>query len=114
MADMSAPSGQAPAVAPPARNDDEILPHNRWVQIGKSNCSLNLDKKQSNPIFKMVMDLLMCQLDEQWFVLTKDTLREALQITPINNTQAFVAPPSAEVLVDLVNQLGYPRMVKNV
>nr|GEY04317.1 integrase, catalytic region, zinc finger, CCHC-type, peptidase aspartic, catalytic [Tanacetum cinerariifolium] len=36
------------------------------------------------------------QLDEQWFVLTKDTLREALQITPINNTQAFVAPPSAE------------------
>nr|GEZ37782.1 hypothetical protein [Tanacetum cinerariifolium] len=56
----------------------------------------------------------MCQLDEQWFVLTKDTLREALQITPINNTQAFVAPPSAEVLVDLVNQLGYPRMVRNV
>nr|GFB58175.1 hypothetical protein [Tanacetum cinerariifolium] len=55
-----------------------------------------------------------CQLDEQWFVLTKETLREALQITPLNNTQAFVAPPSAEVLVDLINQLGYPRMVKNV
>nr|GEV33838.1 hypothetical protein [Tanacetum cinerariifolium] len=140
MADMSAPSGQAPAVAPPVRTDDEIFPYNRWVQIGKSNCSLNLDKKQSNPIFKMAVDLLMhtnfhgsftastidtiqydkkagnyrCQLDEQWFVLTKDTLREALQITPINNTQDFVAPPSAEVLVDLVNQLGYPRMVRNV
>nr|GFC87330.1 hypothetical protein [Tanacetum cinerariifolium] len=104
----------------------------------------------SNPIFKMVVDLLMhtnfhmaftastiipliyiqqfwdtiqydkkagiyrCQLDEQWFILTKDTLREAFQITPLNNTQAFVSPPSAEVLVDLVNQLGYPRMVKNV
>nr|GEW44307.1 hypothetical protein [Tanacetum cinerariifolium] len=150
MVDMSAPSGQAPAVASPVRTDYEILPHNRWVQIGKSNCSLNLDKKQSNPIFKMAVDLLMhtnfhraftssttvpsiyiqqlwdtiqydkkagnyrCQLDEQWFVLTKDTLREALQITPINNTQAFVAPPSAEVLVDLINQLGYPRMVRNV
>nr|GEW75981.1 hypothetical protein [Tanacetum cinerariifolium] len=35
MADMSAPSGQAPAVAPPVRTDDEILPHNKWVQIGK-------------------------------------------------------------------------------
>nr|GEX23683.1 hypothetical protein [Tanacetum cinerariifolium] len=150
MADMYAPSGQAPAVAPPVCTDDEILPYNRWVQIGKSNFSLNLDKKQSNPIFKMSVDLLMhtnfyraftasttiptiyiqqfwdaiqydkkagnyrCQLDEQWFVLIKDTLREALQITPINNTQAFVAPPSAEVLVDLVNQLGYPRMVRNV
>nr|GEY09558.1 monodehydroascorbate reductase [Tanacetum cinerariifolium] len=144
MADMSAPSGQAPAIAPPIRTDDEILPYNRWVQIGKSNCSLNLDKKQSNPIFKMAVDLLMhtnfhrafttstivpsiyiqqfwatiqydkkarnyrCQLDEQWFVLIKDILREALQITPINNTQAFVAPPSTEVLVDLFNQLGYP------
>nr|GEW14024.1 E-beta-farnesene synthase [Tanacetum cinerariifolium] len=150
MADMSAPSGQTPAVAPPVRTDDEIFPHNRWVQIGKSKCSLNLDKKQSNPIFKIAVDLLMhtnfyraftasttvpsiyiqqlwdtiqydkragnyrCQLDEQWFVLTKDTLREALQITPINNTQALVAPLSAEVLVDLVNQLGYPRMVRNV
>nr|GEY08083.1 hypothetical protein [Tanacetum cinerariifolium] len=63
---------------------------------------------------KVKAGIYRCQLDEQWFVLTKDTLREALQITPLNNTQAFVAPPSAEVLVDLVNQLGYPRMVKNV
>nr|GEX27238.1 hypothetical protein [Tanacetum cinerariifolium] len=55
-----------------------------------------------------------CQLDEQWFMLTKDTLREALQITPINNNQAFVAPPSTDVLVDFVNELGYPKLVKNV
>nr|GEV15960.1 integrase, catalytic region, zinc finger, CCHC-type, peptidase aspartic, catalytic [Tanacetum cinerariifolium] len=122
----------APAVAPSVRADEEIVPYNRWVQIGKSNCSLDLDKKQSNLIFKIAVDLLMhtnfhraftasttipsiyiqqfwdtiqydkkagnyrCQMDEQWFVLTKDTLREALQITPINNNQAFVAPPSAE------------------
>nr|GEZ31600.1 histone deacetylase 14 [Tanacetum cinerariifolium] len=45
-----------------------------------------------------------CQLDEQWFVLTKDTLREALQITPLNNTQAFVAPPSAERIWEEFNQ----------
>ncbi|GKD40486.1 hypothetical protein Tco_1260693 [Tanacetum coccineum] len=25
-----------------------------------------------------------CQLDEQWFDLTKDTLRDALQITPVD------------------------------
>nr|GEV99973.1 hypothetical protein [Tanacetum cinerariifolium] len=144
------PLHSAPAMAPPVHADEEIVPYNKWVQIRKSDYSLDLDKKQSNPIFKMAVDLLIhtnfyraftasstissiyiqqfwdiiqydkkagnyrCQLDEQWFVLIKDTLREALQITPINNNQAFVAPLSAEVLVDLVNQLGYPRLVRNV
>nr|GEY04566.1 hypothetical protein [Tanacetum cinerariifolium] len=59
MAYMIAPSGQAPTVALPVRTDEEIVPHIRWVPIGKSNCSLDLDKKQSNPIFKMAVDLLM-------------------------------------------------------
>nr|GEX69096.1 hypothetical protein [Tanacetum cinerariifolium] len=150
MADMTAPSSQAPTVAPPVRTDEEIVPRIRWVQIGKSNCYLDLDKKQNNPIYKMAVYLLMhtnfhraftasstipsiyiqqfwdtiqydkkagsyrCQLDEQLFVLTKDTLREALQITPVNNNQAFIAPPSADVLVNFVNQLGYPKLVRNV
>nr|GEZ10301.1 E-beta-farnesene synthase [Tanacetum cinerariifolium] len=59
MADMTAPSGQAPAVAPPVRTDEEIVPRIIWVQIGKGNRSLDLDKKQSNPILKMVVDLLL-------------------------------------------------------
>nr|GEX66873.1 histone deacetylase 14 [Tanacetum cinerariifolium] len=117
MADVNASSGQAPAMAPPVRTDDQILPRIRWVPIGKSNCYLDLEKSQRNPIYKIAVDLLKntnffraftasstipsiyiqqfwdtvqydkkagsyrCQLDEQWFVLTKDTLREALQIT---------------------------------
>nr|GEW65971.1 hypothetical protein [Tanacetum cinerariifolium] len=44
MADMTAPSGQAPVVAPPVCFDEEIEPRIRWVPIGKSNCSLDLDK----------------------------------------------------------------------
>nr|GEX72331.1 hypothetical protein [Tanacetum cinerariifolium] len=59
MADVTGSSGQAPVVAPPVRIDEEIVPRNRWVQIGKSNCYLDLDKKQSNPIYKMAVDLLM-------------------------------------------------------
>nr|GEU31712.1 retrovirus-related Pol polyprotein from transposon TNT 1-94 [Tanacetum cinerariifolium] len=35
MADVNAPSGQAPAMAPPIRTDDKIVPRNRWVPIGK-------------------------------------------------------------------------------
>nr|GEY47704.1 hypothetical protein [Tanacetum cinerariifolium] len=58
MADVNAPSGQAPTVVPPVRTDDQILPHIRWVPIGKSNCYLDLDKSQSSPIYKIVVDLL--------------------------------------------------------
>nr|GEV10886.1 retrovirus-related Pol polyprotein from transposon TNT 1-94 [Tanacetum cinerariifolium] len=49
-------------------------------------------------------------LDEQWFDLTKDTLREALQITSVNN-QAFISPPSSDALIKFVNELGYPNLI---
>ncbi|GKC24346.1 retrovirus-related pol polyprotein from transposon TNT 1-94, partial [Tanacetum coccineum] len=114
MADVNAPIEQAPAVAPPTRTDEQILPRIRWVPIGKSNCYLDAEKSQSNPIYKIAVDILKhtnffraftasstipaiyiqqfwdticydrtdggykCQLDEQWFNLTKDTLRDAL------------------------------------
>nr|GEV28038.1 hypothetical protein [Tanacetum cinerariifolium] len=58
MADVNAPSGQTPTLAPPVRADDQIVPHIRWVPIGKSNCYLDLEKSQSNPIYKIAMDLL--------------------------------------------------------
>nr|GEW96912.1 hypothetical protein [Tanacetum cinerariifolium] len=84
MADVNAPSGQASSMAPPVRTDNQILPRIR------------------------------CQLDEHWFVLTKDTLREALQITPVNSNQAFIPPPTAAALINFVNELGYPKLVRNV
>ncbi|GJX28919.1 hypothetical protein Tco_0236998 [Tanacetum coccineum] len=109
----------APAMAPPVRTDEQILPRIRWVPIGKSNCYLNEEKSQPSPIYKIAVDILKqtnffraftasstipaiyiqqfwdticfdskagsykCQLDEQWFDLTQDTLRDALQITQI-------------------------------
>nr|GFA86318.1 hypothetical protein [Tanacetum cinerariifolium] len=84
MADMNinASAGQAPAMAPPF-----------WDTV-------QYDKKAG---------CYRCQLDKQWFFLTKDTLREALQITPINNNQAFVTPPSSDALINFVNELGYPK-----
>nr|GEW66490.1 putative reverse transcriptase, RNA-dependent DNA polymerase [Tanacetum cinerariifolium] len=150
MADVNAPSDQILTMAPPVRTNDQILPHIRWIPIGKSNCYLDLEKSQSNPIYKIAVDLLKntnffrafstssnlpsiyiqqswdtilydkkdgCykyQLDEQWFGLTKETLREALQITPVNRNQAFAAPPSIYGLIDFVNQLGYPKLVMNL
>ncbi|GKD63066.1 hypothetical protein Tco_1305174 [Tanacetum coccineum] len=152
MADINvnAPAEQAPAMAPPTRTDDQILPRIRWVPIGKSNCYLDVERSQSNPIYKIVVDILKhtnffraftasstissiyiqqfwdnvrydnktgnysCQLDEQWFDLTKDTLRDALQITPVDTNNAFSSPPNPDVLIKFVNNLGYPRVVRDL
>ncbi|GKD98423.1 retrovirus-related pol polyprotein from transposon TNT 1-94 [Tanacetum coccineum] len=54
------------------------------------------------------------QLDEQWFNLHKDLLRDALDITPANDNNPFVAPPSSDTVIDYVNTLGYPNMLRNV
>ncbi|GJX44758.1 hypothetical protein Tco_0261434 [Tanacetum coccineum] len=40
-----------------------------------------------------------CQLDEQWFNLTQDTLRDALQITPVDTNNAFSSPPTPDALI---------------
>ncbi|GJR19403.1 hypothetical protein Tco_0967930 [Tanacetum coccineum] len=150
MADVNALIEQAPAVAPPTRTDEQILPRIRWVPIGKRNCYLDAKKSQSNPIYKIAVDILKhanffraftasstipaiyiqqfweticydrtdkgykCQLDEQWFNLTKDTLRDALQITPVNNNKAFSSPPTQDTLINFVNSLGYPKEVKHL
>nr|GFA14190.1 monodehydroascorbate reductase [Tanacetum cinerariifolium] len=45
---------------------------------------------------------------------SNNTLREALQITPVNNNQAFAAPPASEGLINFVNRLGYPKLVRNL
>nr|GEU39545.1 hypothetical protein [Tanacetum cinerariifolium] len=149
-ANVNAPADQAPTMAPPTRTDDQILPHMRWVPIGKSNCYLDVEKSQSNLIYKIAVDILKhtnffraftasstipsiyiqqfwdivrynktvecykCQLYEQWFNLIKDTLRDAIQITPVNNNQAFSSPSSSDALINFVNELGYSKLVRNL
>nr|GEX26272.1 histone deacetylase 14 [Tanacetum cinerariifolium] len=87
MADVNinAPAEQAPTMAPPTRTNDQILPHIRW-----------------------------CQLDEQWFDLTKDTLKDALQITPVDNNNAFSSPLTPDALINFVNDLGYLKVVRTL
>ncbi|GJY67709.1 hypothetical protein Tco_0470691 [Tanacetum coccineum] len=150
MADVNvnAPAKQAPAMVPPTRTDDQILPRIRWVPIGKSNCYLDVERSQSNPIYKIAVDILkhtnffrafttsstipsiyiqqfwdtvrydnktgsyICQLDEQWFDLTKDTLRDALQITLVDTNNAFSSPPTPDALIKFVNDL--PKVVRHL
>ncbi|GKB64377.1 retrovirus-related pol polyprotein from transposon TNT 1-94 [Tanacetum coccineum] len=150
MADVNAPVEQAPALAPPTRTDEQILPRIRSVPIGKSNCYLDAEKSQSNPIYKIAVDILKhtnffraftasstipaiyiqqfwdticydrtdggykCQLDEQWFNLTKDTLRDALQITPVNNNKDFSSPLTQDTLINFVNERMWEEFTQSI
>ncbi|GKE79569.1 hypothetical protein Tco_1545689 [Tanacetum coccineum] len=55
---VNALAEQAPAMALPTRTDDQILPRSRWVPVGKRNCYLDVEKSQSNLIYKIVVDIL--------------------------------------------------------
>ncbi|GJU53679.1 copia protein [Tanacetum coccineum] len=112
MADENIP---APA---PTRFDDQILPFVAWVPIRNSNYVFDLQRKQKNPIFQIVVDILQntnffraftasASLDKNWFTLDANLLREALEITPIDQAHQFVSPPSGEAIMDFVNELGY-------
>nr|GEU59582.1 hypothetical protein [Tanacetum cinerariifolium] len=58
--------------------------------------------------FNSSTGLHSCQLDEKWFNLHKDILRDPLDITPINDSNPYVAPPSSDTVIKYINTLGYP------
>ncbi|GJR09755.1 hypothetical protein Tco_0792407 [Tanacetum coccineum] len=51
------------------------------------------------------------QLDETRFVLDANLLREALEITPIDQAYQFVSPPSGDAIMDFVNEMGYTEVI---
>ncbi|GKD58078.1 hypothetical protein Tco_1295587 [Tanacetum coccineum] len=55
-----------------------------------------------------------CQVDEQWFNLSADLLRKALDITHVDPAHPFELPPTGDTVIDFVNQLGYLEPVEFV
>ncbi|GJZ49517.1 hypothetical protein Tco_0603707 [Tanacetum coccineum] len=100
--------------------DDEILPFNSWVPIGKSNFVLGSSKEaKKKPIFQISVRYYAKQhnffrafmLSALFQLLHANLLREALEITPIDQAHQFVSPPSGDAIIDFVNGLGYPGAV---
>nr|GFC13119.1 hypothetical protein [Tanacetum cinerariifolium] len=85
--------GNVPA---PTRTDDPLVPVKARLPIGKSNLLMDLQRKQKNP-------------DELWFTMDADLLFSALGITPKDLAHPFMAPPARDLVIDFVNNLGYPE-----
>nr|GEW10757.1 E-beta-farnesene synthase [Tanacetum cinerariifolium] len=118
---INAPADQAPTMAPPTRTDDQILPHIRWhtnffraFTASSTIPSIYIHQFWDTVRYDKTVGCYKCQLDEQWFDLTKDTLKDALQITSVNNNQAFTSPPSSDALINFVNELRYLKLVRNL
>ncbi|GJZ41429.1 retrovirus-related pol polyprotein from transposon TNT 1-94 [Tanacetum coccineum] len=125
MADVNvnAPGEQAPAMAPPTRTDDQILPRSRWGPHTNFFRAFTASSTISSIYIQQFWDTVRyvkntksysCQLDEQWLDLTKYTLRDALHITPVDNNNPFSSPPTPDALINFVNELGYPKVVRTL
>ncbi|GKC62087.1 hypothetical protein Tco_1089685 [Tanacetum coccineum] len=71
----------------PTRSDEQILPFNAWLLIGKGNLLLDLQKLQKNHIFR---------ISQFWNTLAQDAKTEALEVTPVDSTYPFESPPAGE------------------
>ncbi|GJV77509.1 hypothetical protein Tco_1509093, partial [Tanacetum coccineum] len=121
MADVNAPVKQAPAVAPPTRTDEQILPRIRWVPIGKINCYLDAKKSQSNPIYKIAVDIL--KHTNFFRAFTASSTIPAIYIQQFWDTICYDRTDGGhkcqldeqmDTLINFVNDLGYPKEVKHL
>ncbi|GKF04071.1 hypothetical protein Tco_0034739, partial [Tanacetum coccineum] len=129
MADMNiptkdVPAKQAHAIAPPIRIDDQILPvavailkntnFLRAFTASSTILAIYIQKFWDTMFYDYTTGMYRCQSDEQWFNLHKEIIRDALQITPTNDNDPFMAPPLSDIVIEYANTLGYPSTLKNV
>nr|GEY55124.1 hypothetical protein [Tanacetum cinerariifolium] len=98
MADMNIPANdahteQAHVVAPPARTDDQNF---LAFTASSTILAIYIQHFWDTMCFNSSTGLYNCQLDEQWFNLHKDILKDVLDITQTNDNNPYVAPPSSQ------------------
>ncbi|GJT79215.1 hypothetical protein Tco_1053557 [Tanacetum coccineum] len=114
MADVNAPIEQAPAVAPPTRTNEQILPRIRWVPIGKSNCYLDAEKVHrvtqsteiSGGLSEAYQQLRVSSGMSNVSYHTKDTPESSVNHT-INNNKLFLPSNSGHSRQSLIVRLVY-------
>ncbi|GJZ87449.1 integrase, catalytic region, zinc finger, CCHC-type containing protein [Tanacetum coccineum] len=112
MADMNIPANDAPAEQDSVK---QMGAHRQEAFTSSSMIpAIYIQQFWDTMCFNSSIGLYNCQLDEQWFNLHKDLLRDALDITPTNDNNPFVAPPSSDTVIEYVNTLGYPCTLRNM
>ncbi|GJR77536.1 hypothetical protein Tco_0089901 [Tanacetum coccineum] len=76
-----------------------------------SDCSVLSDSGLMKMLDSGLLRAYSFELDETQFVLDANLLREALDITPIDQAHLFVSPPSGDAIMDFVNELGYTEVI---
>ncbi|GJT91791.1 retrovirus-related pol polyprotein from transposon TNT 1-94 [Tanacetum coccineum] len=113
MADLNIPANdapveQAPAVRTPNRTGLSDIALRMAFTTSSTILAIYIQQFWDTMCFNSSTGLYSFQLDEQWFNLHKDILRDALDITPANDNNPFVAPPLSDTVIEYVNTLGYP------
>ncbi|GJR97041.1 hypothetical protein Tco_0269215 [Tanacetum coccineum] len=78
----------------PIRFDEQILPFNAWLPVGKGQSSLGSIK-----------------IKKESYLSHLNLLRKALEITPVDSAHPFESPPASEQVMDFVNELCYPEEI---
>ncbi|GJR05774.1 hypothetical protein Tco_0528758 [Tanacetum coccineum] len=108
-------------MASPVRTEDTYRATHHGAKL-ENNCYLDEEKSQRNTaqfsrlslghlskqtsVKLYSLEVFKLSTGQQWFNLNQDTLRDALQITPVDNNRAFSSPPTPDTLVEFVNELG--------
>ncbi|GJU83712.1 hypothetical protein Tco_1286077 [Tanacetum coccineum] len=104
----------------PTRTDEQIISvdilHNtnffRAFSASASVLAIYIQQFWNSIKYDEKTGVYCCQVDEQWFNLSADLLRKALDITPVDPTHPFELPSTGDTMIDFVNQLGYPEPVE--
>ncbi|GJR17104.1 hypothetical protein Tco_0965631 [Tanacetum coccineum] len=102
--------------------DLELVPKEKRLEIGKCNERLNPRKKQREPTFQVVLDVLALtpailhfsplQMFQK-FTCTNSGILSA-SICPRVHGQNFDEPPTDEVIVSFFKELGHTREIKSI
>ncbi|GKE08102.1 hypothetical protein Tco_1411653 [Tanacetum coccineum] len=93
----------------PTRSDDQILPFAVAFTTSATVPAIYIQQFWNMLTYVEKAGTYQFQLDENWFTLDANLLREALEITPIDQAHPFMSPPSGDAIMDFVNELGYPE-----
>ncbi|GJZ06432.1 retrovirus-related pol polyprotein from transposon TNT 1-94 [Tanacetum coccineum] len=113
--DVNAPAELAPTMAPPTRRKAIQSLRLRWTFTASSTIpAIYIQQFWDTIRYDKIIGGYKCQLDEKSFDLSKDTLIDALHITPVDRNNAFSSPPTPDALIKFVNDLGYPKVVRHL